>query len=92
MSPGGRNVVHADGRPALVCGDTAWALPWRATPAQVTVYAADRHAKGFNAALLMTVQPDMDARGPQQRGADESFAIGFTDLVDGHINQLEPAY
>jgi hypothetical protein len=92
MSPGGRNVIHADGRPALVCGDTAWALPWRATPAQVTVYAADRHAKGFNAVLLMTVQPDMDARGPQQRGVDESFAIGFADLVDGHINQLEPAY
>lgn len=92
MSPGGRNVVHADGRAALVCGDTAWALPWRATPEQVAVYAADRHAKGFNAALLMTVQPDMDARGPQERGADEAFAIAFHDLCDGHITQLDPAY
>lgn len=29
--PGGRNLVHADGRPRLLCADTAWALPWRAT-------------------------------------------------------------
>ncbi len=92
MSPGGRNLVHADGTPALLCADTAWALPWRATPAEVALYAADRQAKGFNAVLLMTVQPDMDARGPADRSADEGFAVGFADLVDGHINQLEPAY
>ena len=40
----------------------------------------------------MTVQPDMDARGPADRSADEGFAVGFADLVDGHINQLEPTY
>ena len=64
MSPGGRSLVHADGTPALLIADTAWALPWRATPDQVTVYAEDRQAKGFNAVLLMTVQPDMRATGP----------------------------
>ncbi|WP_327432063.1 DUF5060 domain-containing protein [Streptomyces sp. NBC_01236] len=31
MSPGGRSLVHADGTPALLVADTAWALPWRAT-------------------------------------------------------------
>ncbi len=35
MSPSGRQLVHADGTPALMVADTAWALPWRATPEQV---------------------------------------------------------
>jgi hypothetical protein len=92
MSPGGRNLVHADGRAAVLVGDTAWGLPWRATHEQCEVYARDRQAKGFNAVLLMSVQPDMDARGPRDRGADEGFDVGFEDLPTGHINQLNPAY
>ncbi|WP_406449203.1 DUF4038 domain-containing protein [Streptomyces sp. NBC_01622] len=92
MSPGGRSLVHADGTPALLVADTAWALPWRATEEQVTQYAADRRAKGFNAALLMSVQPDMDARGPRDRTADEGFDVGFEDLPTGHVNVLNPAY
>ena len=51
--------VHADDTPALLAGDTAWALPWRATVEQCRIYAADRQAKGFSATRLMTVQPDM---------------------------------
>src|SRR6476659_9987168 len=31
MSSGGRSLVHADGAPAILVGDTAWGLPWRAT-------------------------------------------------------------
>ncbi len=92
MSPGGRNLVHADGRPALLVADTAWALPWRATEQQCRIYAADRHAKGFNAVLLMSVQPDMHARGPRDRSADEGFDVAFEDLSHGHLNQLNPAY
>jgi hypothetical protein len=92
MSPGGRSLVHADGTPALLIADTAWALPWRATEDQVRVYAHDRQAKGFNAVLLMSVQPDMRAVGPRDRTADEGFDVGFHDLPTGHINQLNPAY
>ncbi len=92
MSPGGCNLVHADGTPAVLVADTAWALPWRATEQQCRVYAADRRAKGFNAVLLMSVQPDMHARGPRERTADESFDVGFEDLPSGHINELNPAY
>ncbi|MFW6313892.1 MAG: DUF4038 domain-containing protein, partial [Spirochaetota bacterium] len=92
MSPGGRNLEHADGYPAILAGDTVWALPWRATEEQVRVYAEDRQAKGFNAALLMSVQPDMEARGPRDRTADEGFDVGFEDLSDGHLNELNPAY
>ncbi len=40
----------------------------------------------------MSVQPDMGARGPRDRTADEGFDVGFEDLPNGHINQLNPAY
>ncbi|GAA1614135.1 DUF4038 domain-containing protein [Actinoplanes couchii] len=92
MSPGGRNLIHADGTPALLVADTAWALPWRATEEQVRVYARNRRDKGFNAALLMTVQPDMHAVGPRDRTADEGFGVGFEDLPTGHLNEPDPAY
>ena len=92
MSPGRRSLVHADGTPALLVADTAWALPWRATEEQARVYARDRAAKGFNAALLMSVQPDMRAVGPRDRTADEGFDVGFEDLPTGHLNELNPAY
>ncbi|HET9223090.1 MAG TPA: DUF5060 domain-containing protein, partial [Roseiflexaceae bacterium] len=92
MSTGKRSLVHSDGTSALLVADTAWALPWRATEEQCRIYAADRRAKGFNAALLMSVQPDMHVRGPRDRTADEGFDVGFEDLAHGHINQLNPAY
>jgi hypothetical protein len=34
MTPGKRNLVHADGRAAVLVGDTAWGLPWRASHEQ----------------------------------------------------------
>jgi hypothetical protein len=92
MSPQGRSVVHADGTPFLLAADTAWALPWRATVEDVQIYAKDRAAKYFNATLLMTVQPDMDARGPRDRNLDEGFDVAFEDLKDGSLTKLNPAY
>lgn len=92
MSPGKRNVIHHNGKPFLLVGDTPWALPFRATYQQVEIYARDRQEKGFNAALLMSVQPDMYAEGPDARNTDQGFARGFADLADGHINELQPAY
>ena len=89
---GGRNLVHADGTPRLMCADTAWALPWRATPQQVETYAADRAAKGFNAVLLMTVQPDMRTTGPRSRTEDGGFDVGFEDLPQGSLRELNPDY
>lgn len=92
MSPGGRSLVHADGTPAVLVGDTAWGFPWRATHEQAEIYAENRYGKGFNAVLLMSVQPDMRAVGPRDRTVDEGFDVGFEDLPTGHINQLRPEY
>ena len=92
MSKGKRNVVHANGKPFLVTGDTPWAIPFRATMEQVREYAADRQNKGFNTVLLMSVQPDMYAEGPDARNTVLGFARGFDDLYEGHLNKLRPDY
>jgi hypothetical protein len=92
MSQGKRNVVHADGKPFLVVGDTPWAIPFRATIDQVREYSVDRGEKGFNTALLMTVQPDMYAEGPEERNSILGFDRGFADLHEGHLNKLKPDY
>jgi len=92
MSAGKRSATYADGTPFFLVADTAWALPWRATEEQCRTYAADRQRKGFNAALLMSVQPDMGAKGPANRTQYGGFDVGFKDLPSGHINELRPAY
>lgn len=89
---GARQLRHRDGTSVVLVGDTAWALPWRATPEQARRYAEDRGAKGFNAALLMTVQPDRRAEGPRDRRADGGFAVAFEDLPTGHINVMNVEY
>ena len=90
--PNARAGTYADGSPWLVVGDTAWAIPWRATLPDVATYAVDRRDKGFNAVLLMTIQPDMEATGPRGRNLDEGFEVGFTDLPDGRLTQLNVEY
>jgi hypothetical protein len=89
---GSRQLLHRDGTSVVLVADTAWGLPWRATPDQVRRYAEDRRDKGFNATLLMTVQPDMRAEGPRDRGADGGFAVAFEDLPRGHINEMNVGY
>jgi hypothetical protein len=92
MSPGRRNALHHNGRPFLVVGDTPWSIPFRATTDQVTLYATDRQRKGFNTALLMSLQPDRYAEGPESRTEILGFDRAFEDLPDGHLNKLKPDY
>ena len=92
MSAGHRNVVHQSGRSFLIVGDTPWALPFRATKEQAEAYAKDRQEKGFNTALLMTLQPDINAKGPNVRNVEQGFKRAFKDLSDGHINEVNPEY
>jgi Protein of unknown function (DUF4038)/Domain of unknown function (DUF5060) len=90
--PRGRSFRYADGSPVFFVWDTAWAMPWRATLDDVTTYAADRQAKGFNAVLLMSVQPDMRATGPTGRNVDEGFEVAFHDLPDGRLTRINVDY
>ena len=92
MSEGKRNVIHADGTPFLMIGDTPWALPWRGTVESVTEYAKNREERGFNAALLMSLQPDQGVDGPRDRTLAEGFDVAFEDLKDGHISHMNIEY
>lgn len=92
MSPGKRNVVHADGTPFFVIGDTPWALPFRGTVETVTRYAQNRQERGFNSALLMSVQPDRNAEGPRNRNEPGGFGVAFEDLKDSRLTQLNVEY
>ncbi len=92
MSPGKRNVIHADGSPFLIVGDTPWSIPFRATPDQVKIYAADRKAKGFNTVLLISLQPDKFAQGPEARNTEQGFDRAFEDLRQGELKRLKPDY
>jgi hypothetical protein len=92
MSPGKRNVIHADSTPFLIVGDTPWSIPFRATTEQVKMYAKDRSAKGFNTALLLSLQPDRFAQGPEARNTVLGFDVAFEDLPAGHLNELKPDY
>jgi hypothetical protein len=87
MSEGKRNVVHANGSPFFLIGDTPWALPWRATVENAEIYARDRMEKGFNSALLMSFCPDTEAEGPDERAKENGFARAFRDIESGHINE-----
>jgi hypothetical protein len=92
ISPGKRNVIHANGATYLMVGDTPWALPWRGTVESVTRYAENRQERGFNAALLMTLQPDRGAVGPRSRIESGGFDVAFEDLPQGHINKMNHEY
>lgn len=92
MSPQKRNIVHQDGTPFLVTADTPWGIPFRATIEQVDLYAKDRQQKGYNMALLMSVQPDRYAEGPEARDSIFGFDRAFEDLPEGHLNILKPDY
>ena len=92
ISPGKRNVVHDDGKPFLVVGDTPWSIPYRATVSQVKEYAKNRRQKGFNTTLLISMQPDIFAEGPEARNRVLGFDRAFEDSKDGHMNKLKPDY
>lgn len=92
MSAGKRNIIHADSTSFLLVGDTPWSIPYRATTEQVKIYASDRQKKGFNTALLIAVQPDQKAEGPEKRDTPLGFARGFYDLPEGKISKLNAEY
>tara|TARA_R100000027_G_scaffold15795_1_gene11238 strand:- start:1347 stop:2876 length:1530 start_codon:yes stop_codon:yes gene_type:complete len=89
ISANGRGVVHSDGTPWLLCADTPWALPFRATREQAARYAKYRAAQGFNAALLMSIQPDkIRPTEPRPQGWEE----GFHDLSRNRLRENAPSY
>jgi hypothetical protein len=48
--------------------------------------------KGFNTSLLITLQPDRYAEGPEARNTARGFDRAFEDLPEGHLKKLKPDY
>ncbi len=56
VSGDGHYLEHEDGTPFFLLGDTAWNGPMLSTPAEWTLYLADRQGKRFNAVLFLPTQ------------------------------------
>lgn len=66
VSANGRFLCHADRTPFLWIGDTAWAVPFRATAEEWAIYLADRVRKRFTVTqvgLAPWWSGDRDSRG-----------------------------
>ncbi len=72
--------------------DTPWALPWRATRGQCREYAETRQRQGFNAALLMSFQPDLIRPRARVRGESDCWDEAFADLTERRLRRPLVAY
>lgn len=75
-------LVYGDGTPFLWVGDTAWAVPQRATDGEWEQYIADRTAKHFT---LIQVSPSPEWAGETDRQGQRPF-------VDRECSRWNPAY
>jgi hypothetical protein len=71
VSDNRRYLVHGDGTPFLWVGDTAWAVPQRASDEEWKAYVADRAAKHFT---LIQVAPAPRWAGDVDRRGEKPFA------------------
>ena len=82
VSENRRYLAHADGTPFLWIGDTAWAVPLKASETEWEQYLADRAAKHFT---VIQVAPAPEWAGKQDRQ-------GQTPFADQSCAQWNPAY
>ncbi|MBI2928923.1 MAG: DUF4038 domain-containing protein [Verrucomicrobia bacterium] len=82
VSENRRYLTHADATPFLWIGDTAWAVPQRATDHEWEAYLADRAAKHFT---VIQVAPASEWAGETDRQGQRPF-------TDKSCAQWNPAY
>ncbi len=82
VSENRRHLAYGDGTPFLWIGDTAWAVPLKASDEEWETYIADRAAKHFT---VLQVAPAPEWAGPRDRQGQKAF----TDKTCGQWN---PAY
>jgi len=82
VSENRRYLAHHDGTPFLWVGDTAWAVPMRATDEEWAAYLADRVAKHFT---VVQVAPASAWAGASDRQGEKPF-------TDKACSQWNPAY
>ncbi len=82
VSDNRRHLAYAEGTPFLWIGDTAWAVPQRATDDEWEAYLADRAAKHFTVIQV----------GPASEWAGETDRQGQRPFTDKACAQWNPAY
>jgi hypothetical protein len=82
VSENRRHLTYGDGTPFLWIGDTAWAVPHRATDEEWVAYVADRTAKHFT---LLQVASAPAWAGPSDRR-------GETPFTDKTCSRWNPVY
>ncbi|MEK7674505.1 MAG: DUF4038 domain-containing protein [Verrucomicrobiota bacterium] len=82
VSDNRRYLAHGDGTPFLWVGDTAWAVPQKASDEEWEAYIADRTAKHFT---LIQVAPAPGWAGPSDRRGERPFN-------DKTCSRWNPAY
>ena len=82
VSDNRRHLAYNDGTPFLWMGDTAWAVPQRATDEEWEAYLTDRFAKHFTLIQL----------APAPQWAGEADRRGQKPFTDKTCSQWNPAY
>lgn len=77
-----RYLAHADGKPFLWMGDTAWVGPLKSTEADWKTYLADRVTKHFTVVQI----------GPAPWWAGKQDAAGDLPFIGDGISQPNPAF
>ncbi|WP_088342969.1 MULTISPECIES: glycoside hydrolase family 140 protein [Rhodomicrobium] len=73
VEAGKRYLVDAGGAPFLIQGDAAWSLIADLTRAEVDIYLADRHARGFNTLLVNLIEHQFARKAPSNANGDAPF-------------------
>ncbi len=82
VAPSGRFLTHADGTPFFWLGDTAWAIPLRASDAEWSQYLDTRVAQGFTV-IQIALAPTWAAT---------SDHAGRTPFFNANTRQPNPAF
>ena len=76
VSPDGRHLQWADGRPFLYLGDTAWELVHRLKTEEAELYLQNRAEKGFTVIQMVLL--------PLQGDVNDPNAYGEVPLLNGN--------
>jgi hypothetical protein len=86
LQTGKRYLQDADGKPFLMCGDSAWSLIVQPTRENVDLYLDDRRSRGFNAILVELIEHRFADNAPANVYGDRPF------LTDGDYGTPNERY
>jgi hypothetical protein len=84
LQPGKRYLQDANGKPFLICGDSAWSLIVQLTRENVDLYLDDRRSRGFNAILVELIEHQFATNAPANIYGEKPF---LTDSDYGTPNE-----